>query len=124
MPSVNIVFYQDNDGNCLVLDWLSRQQARVEAKARVRIEQLSKVGHEMRRPDSDYLREGIYELRWRKQSVNYRILYFFHGRDMVVLSHGITKESKVPEKEIERAIQHKKAFEKDPKSHTYAEKSS
>lgn len=123
MPSVKVVFYQEKEGHCFVLDWLSRQQTRVEAKARVRIERLAEVGHEMRRPDSDYLRDGIYELRWRRQSVNYRILYFFHGRDMVVLSHGITKESKVPAKEIERAVQHKKAFEKDPKSHTYVEES-
>ena len=53
------------------------------------------------------------------QRLNYRILYFFSGRDLVVLSHGITKEGAVPGVEIERAIDRKKKFEADPKAHTY-----
>jgi len=28
--------------------------------------------------------------------VNYRILYFFHDRTATVLSHGLTKEGRVP----------------------------
>lgn len=121
MPNTKIVFYKDKDGSCPVLSWLDDQQKRVEAKARVRIERLAELGHELKRPEGDYLRDGIYELRWRVQSVNYRILYFFQGRNIVVLSHGITKEDKVPAKAIERAILHKEAFERDPKAHTYVE---
>jgi hypothetical protein len=65
------------------------------------------------------LRDGIYELRPSYQGVNYRILYFFMGRDVVVLSHGITKEGAVPATEIDRAIERRKRFEADPKAHTY-----
>lgn len=121
MPKTSIVFYKEKDGACPVLEWLDSQQKRVQAKAWVRLERLAELGHELRRPEADYLRDGIYELRWRMQSVNYRILYFFHGREMVVLSHGITKEAKVPNKAIELAIQHKKAFEGQPKQYTYVE---
>jgi hypothetical protein len=35
----------------------------------------------LRRPHADYLEDGIYELRWRNGTVQYRILYFFHGRE-------------------------------------------
>jgi hypothetical protein len=59
------------------------------------------------------------ELRPSYQGVPYRILYFFVGKDLVVLSHGITKEDKVPDVEIERAVERKKRFEADPKAQTY-----
>jgi ribosome-binding protein aMBF1 (putative translation factor) len=46
--------------------------------------------------------------------VQYRVLYFFHGRDIVVLSHGVTKSQKVPNAEIERAMERKQLVMKDP----------
>ena len=50
------------------------------------------------------------------------MLYFFHGRAAVVISHGITKESSaVPPIEIERARRRKQAFEGDPPGHTHKE---
>ncbi len=68
-------------------------------------ERLRELGHELRRPEADYLREGIYELRAKYQRVNYRILYFFAGRQAVVVTHGILKQvAAVPAKEIDLAI--------------------
>jgi hypothetical protein len=50
------------------------------------------------------------------------MLYFFHGRQAVVISHGITKqEAAVPPIEIERARRRKQAFEPDPPRHTHKE---
>jgi phage-related protein len=77
------------------------------------------MGHELRRPEADFLRDGIYELRATLQSVNYRVLYFFHGREAVILSHGLVKERAVPPLEIERAIMRKRRFEANPRLHTY-----
>lgn len=119
MSKVEVIFYKDEGDVCPVLKWLDRLPSRIEAKARVRIELLAEQGHELRRPEADYLRDDIYELRWRYQSVNYRILYFFHGRTAVVLSHGLTKEDVVPPKEIERAIKNKELFITDPKARTF-----
>jgi phage-related protein len=82
---------------------------------------LSELGHELRRPLADILRDGIYELRIRKGRVNYRILYFFHGRNLAILGHALTKEDKVPKADIERAIRRKKAFEENPAQHSYSE---
>jgi hypothetical protein len=45
----------------------------------VRIERLRDLGHELRRPEADYLRDGIYELRVGLGSVNHRMLYSFTG---------------------------------------------
>jgi hypothetical protein len=85
---------------------------------------LARMGHEARRPLADYLRDGIYELRPSHQGIQYRILYFFHGQAAVVLSHGITKEGRVPNIEINRAIERKKRFEACPERHTFRPKKS
>ena len=53
------------------------------------------------------------------RGVNYRILYFFAGKNIVVVSHGLTKEREVPAAEIRRAIERKAKFERDPAAHTY-----
>jgi len=121
MPSVEIIFFKDEKGNCPLLSWFDELPKAIENKARVRIEELERRGHELRRPLADYLRDGIYELRWRHQSVNYRILYFFHGRSAVVLSHGLTKEDIVPPREIDLAIRHKEIFERNPETHSLEE---
>ena len=39
----------------------------------------------------DLLRNGIYELRAKVGTVNYRVLYFFCGSNVACLSHGLTK---------------------------------
>ena len=67
------------------------------------------------------MRDGIHELRVRKGRVNYRLLYFFHGRNLAILGHALTKEDDVPKADIERAIRRKKAFEADPAKHSYFE---
>lgn len=83
------------------------------------LERLRSRGHELRRPDADYLRDGIYELRVGLQGINYRILYFFHGREAVVVSHGLKKERVVPPKEIDRAVEHMNQFLSDPGFHSF-----
>ncbi|WP_373456635.1 type II toxin-antitoxin system RelE/ParE family toxin [Microcystis sp. 0824] len=80
---------------------------------------MAELGHELRRPEADFLRDKIYELRVNFQGINYRILYFFYKNQAVVISHGIIKEKKVPPLEIEQAIKNKTKFEKNPELHTY-----
>lgn len=121
MPKTNVIFYQDKNGKCPVLDWLSELPKKVQAKADVRIERLAELGYELRRPEADLLRDGIYELRWRFQTVNFRILYFFYGKNAVVLTHGLTKETEVPAEEIDAALTRKNAFERNPELHTHTE---
>ena len=88
-------------------------------KCYVALERLEESGHEMRRPIADYLQNGIYELRVHFRHVNYRILYFFAGRRIVVVSHGLIKEQRVPAKQIELAGRRRQAFLTHPKLHTF-----
>jgi phage-related protein len=124
MPQTTLVFYKEAAGEVPVLDWLRalhRRDRRAYAACIARIQRLTGLGHELRRPEADYLRDGIYELRARRGRVQYRILYFFHGQRLAVLAHALTKEGQVPPADIERAIRRKDAFAQDPEKHSYAE---
>ena len=118
MPSVELVFYREDENTVPVRDWLDGIPKKAQAKCLVKLGRLEELGHELRRPEADYLRDDIYELRVRFQSVNYRMLYFFHGRTAAVVSHGIVKEKEVPPKEIDLAVSRKRLFEADPKAHS------
>ncbi|MGI8504097.1 MAG: type II toxin-antitoxin system RelE/ParE family toxin [Hassallia sp.] len=125
MPETHLVFYQDEDGEIPVLEWLKqllKQDRKGYANCVARIKQLADNGYELRRPAADYLRDDIYELRAKHVRVQYRILYFFHGRNIAILAHAITKEeAAVPDIDIERAIQRKRLFVENPETHTYVE---
>lgn len=125
MPKTKILLFRDTDGSVPYKTWLdmvvAKRDRRAAIKCAVRLELLRDYGSELRRPYADYLRDGIHELRLEFGGVNYRILYFFHGAEAVVVTHGITKENKVPAREIDLAIERKGLFELDPVRHTYEE---
>ena len=105
MPPTRLVLYRESDGNVPLLDWFDELVPKALAKCRVRLERLAELGHELRRPEADFLRDGIYELRVKHAGMNYRMLFFFHGREAVVVSHGFSKqEARVPPREIDLAL--------------------
>ena len=118
MPEINIVFFQDDSNAAPVLDWILSLDPKVQTKCLARIQRLQQQGHELRRPEADYLRDEIYELRVSHLRTNYRILYFFHERTAAVLAHGIVKERQVLPQEIERAIERKLKFQQNPDRYT------
>jgi len=113
LAQVEVYVYRDDDGELPILRWLDAMPKKVRLKCLERIARLAELGNELRRPEADYLRDAIYELRASYQGVHYRLLYFFAGKAVVVLSHGITKEREVPDKEIDRAIKSKKQVAAD-----------
>jgi len=124
VPQTEVIFFRDADGSAPVIEWLeslSRENQKAWANCRVRIEMLRQFGHELRRPTADFLRDGIYELRAKQGHVQYRILYFFHGRNVAILAHSLTKEDEIPALDIERAVKRKRLFESNPQMHTYEE---
>jgi len=121
VPKTTVVFYQDDPDTVPVLDGLDSLPTKALDKCRVRIERLGDLGLKLRRPEADFLRDGIYELRVRLGTTNYRMLYCFHGRIAAVLAHGLVKEAEVPQRDIELAIRRKLNFALDPVRHTYKE---
>lgn len=122
MPKTDIVMYAEDDGSVPFLNWFASLPDKAQDKVYVRLERLRELGHELRRPEADYLRDDIYEVRTKHQSVNYRVLYFFYGRTLVVLSHGFAKQqARVPDRDLYTAIQRRKRFVTSPNRHTYKE---
>ncbi|MFH0822772.1 MAG: type II toxin-antitoxin system RelE/ParE family toxin [Pseudomonadota bacterium] len=119
MPPVDVLLFKENDGTVPVADWLKGLESKAQDKCYVGMERLGELGYELRRPQADYLRDGIYELRIRYRRLNHRLLYFFFGDTAVVVSHGLTKEDRIPDVDIDRAVDRKRKFKHDPESHTF-----
>jgi len=119
MPHTKLVYYAEQDGTVPLVDWLARLSRKANDKCQAYIVRLESEGHELRRPIADYLRDGIHELRPSFAGVHYRILYFFHGSEAVVVSHGLTKEGQVPSAEIGRAIRRMAQFRANPPRHSF-----
>lgn len=118
---VTVVLYQEADGTVPLLDWMAELSPRARVKCLARIKRLQELGHALRRPEADYLRDDVYELRVDMQGLHYRILYFFNGRTIAVLSHGVVKERRVPPQAIDTAILRRNQFVQHPDRHTYTE---
>lgn len=120
MPNVEVIFFQEAEGKIPpLLEWSDGLPQKVRIKCLARLKRLEDLGHELRRPEADYLRDGIYELRASLQGIHYRMLYFFHGRSAVVLTQGIVKEREVPPREIDKALRAEETFERNPGARTF-----
>lgn len=116
-----VFLFRQDDGSIPVLEWLTKLNRRnpdAVDRCYVAIRRLAAFGHALRRPHADSLRDGIHELRLHEGRVQIRILYFFHGKQVVVLASGFTKEDKVPPREIERALEMKRRVEADADPHS------
>jgi phage-related protein len=120
MSETEVILFAEDDGSCPLTDWLDGIPTKAQNKSIVRVQRLAEMGHELRWPEADYLRDGIYELRASLQGIHYRILYFFHDKKAII-SHGLIKEGAVPPKEIDLAIERKARFQNNPLAHTYEE---
>lgn len=99
-----LVFYESESGRAPALEFLRKQPKAVRAEAGWLLEQLQEHGSEIGRPIVGYLDDGIYELRWQVERNEYRLLFFFSGRRIVVVTHGFAKKTnRVPIVELERA---------------------
>jgi phage-related protein len=124
MPATEIRLYRDDDGSTPIVEWLAAIETRnrkTYEKCRSYLQRLADYGRELRRPTADFLRNGVYELRINHLGVNYRILYGFVGRDVVLVSHGITKERKVPAKEIDLAAERLAKYRSNPRTYCSTE---
>ncbi len=97
-------FYRTIAGAEPAREYIRSQIKAHRAKIGRALQYLEDVGHLARRPQVDYLSNQIYELRVAIEQHQHRLLYFFHGRSIIVITSGILKnEGRVPQSEIERA---------------------
>jgi phage-related protein len=119
MPKSQVILYKEVDGECPLLKWMRSLSEKEQNKVIAKVQRLAELGFDLRRPEADYLDDGIYELRAKSGTKNLRVLYGFAGKNIALLSHGCFKEDKVPAKEIRLAKKRLDLFKSDPVAHTY-----
>ena len=105
-----VVFYRSAVGKCPIEKFIESQPVEDAQEIVASIAALRELGHKARRPLSDYLEDGIYELRARRLKKRFRVLYSFAGKQTILLLTGFVKKTKsVPSRVLKKA----KAFRKD-----------
>jgi len=108
---MRVEFYKDDNGNNYVKDFLDSLDVKMKQKMLRSIKALQELGTTLRMPISEYLDDGIFELRAQTDGNITRVLYFFHLGNTAVLTHGfIKKTTKTPNGEIKRAKMIRKIY--------------
>jgi phage-related protein len=105
-----VEFYSNRKGRCFTIEFLNGVNVKIRAKIVKWIEKLENEGPNLPRPYADIIRGKIRELRVNFGSNDYRFLYFFFGKRIIVTHVFLKKTNRIPEGEIERAEQIMKDF--------------
>jgi phage-related protein len=119
MPGTEVRIYRETDGSVPLRLWLGSLDRKSQERCLAALVILGDHGHELRRPHVENLGDGIYELRVKSVRVNLRMLYAFHGQEVVIVSHGFAKERVIPPKEIALAKARVAKYMADPERHTF-----
>ncbi len=108
-----VEFYEKENGEVPVSDFLKNIDTKMRAKAVKEIQILSEHGNRLREPYSKHIQDGIFELRIKFASDISRIFYFFFDGDKIILTNGFIKRTqKTPKEEIEKAIKYKEDYQR------------
>lgn len=107
-----IEFYDTIEGKCPMQVFLDSLNPKMKAKALRTIDLLERNGPFLRLPYSEYLKDGIFELRIKSGSDISRVMYFFYVGEKIVLTNGfIMKTQKTPKAELELAKKYMADYE-------------
>ncbi len=105
------LFYKTETGRRPTREFLSSLPLKARAKTSKWIKKLEEYGPDLPRPYADIVRDKIRELRVIFASTQYRLLYFFYGK-YIVITHGfIKKTDEVPDNELKKAQNMMRNFE-------------
>lgn len=108
---LNVNFYYRNDGTCPVKEYLDSLTPKLRVKTMRSIMLLEEFGINLRMPYSEFIGNGLFELRSIVGSDITRVLYFFVEDNAVILTNGFTKKTKkTPQREINKAYEYRADF--------------
>lgn len=98
----DLVLYATERGDSPIDEFLDGLDKKSRAKVAAYLSLLEEEGPNLKRPYADVVRGKIRELRIHYSSNQYRVFYFFHVRDQIVLVHALSKKTQqLKEKDIE-----------------------
>ena len=89
----NLILYTTDRGDSPIDEILDGLDKKSRAKVAAYLSLLEDEGPNLKRPYADVVRGKIRELRIHNSSNQYRVLYFFHVRDQIVLVHAFSKKT-------------------------------
>ena len=106
-----VEFYETENGNIPVEEFLKMLDVKMRAKLLWIIKILQEKGNRLREPYSKHLDDGIFELRGKVGSDISRVLYFFYYNKKIILTNGfIKKTQKTPKTEIDKAKKYRSDY--------------
>ena len=109
----NIKFYESENGKKPVVDFINGLNVKMKVKALDSITILAEYGNQLRKPYSEYLGDGLFELRIKFATDITRIFFFFYSEEKIILTNGyIKKSNKTSQREMELARKYKADYER------------
>lgn len=113
MDKYIVDFYEKEDGEAPAEDFIRSLDAKMKAKIFRIVDMLEENGPTVRLPHSEYLEDGIFEIRAKQGSDISRVLYFFCIGRKIILTNGFVKKTqKTPPKEIALAKKYRADYER------------
>ncbi len=107
-----VIFFEVKEGSSAVKDFIMDLETKIQ-KELLKILKLLETIEILKEPYFKKLKnsDGIWEARKKFGSNSYRVFFFFHKDNIVVLTNGfIKKQQKTPKEEIKIAQKYKEIF--------------
>ena len=106
-----VVLYETEDGKTPVEDWMDSLEPKMRAKLIAMLLLLEEKGNALRKPYTESLGDGIFELRAIQGNNISRALFFFYFNQRIIVTNGfIKKQQKTPANEIQLAKERRLDF--------------
>ena len=103
-----IIYYETENGNCPVYEFINGLPVKMRAKAFKELELLESLGTQIKMPYSRPMQDGVHELRIQAGNDISRIFYFFFIGRRIILTNGfIKKRQTTPKRESDKALKYK-----------------
>lgn len=111
MKSFQVEFYEREDGDIPVENFLNSLDVKMRNKVLMILSVLQEKENQLREPYSKHLEDGIFEVRGKVGNDISRVMYFFYYNGKIILTNGFVKKTqKTPKNEIELAKKYRKDY--------------
>lgn len=112
MTEFKVIFYEKENDDCPVEEFITSLDAKMRAKMVGLLELLEEKGNQLREPYSKLIDDGIFEIRCKVGNNITRVLYFFYFEGKIIRTNGFVKKTqKTPTEEIKLAKERRADYE-------------
>jgi phage-related protein len=109
---LKLLFYENENGRMPVKEELEALSVPDQAKAAAHLSLLQEQGHTLREPHVKHMQDKLKELRFKVSVGQYRIFFFFHVGDKVILVHSLQKKTQAtPKQDLRIALKRMKDWQ-------------